>query len=189
MRRWFCGLTVLGTGLACGGAFQEQEHALDASDHAVLIEIADLQAEFPTVAVDPTKESWSKVKALGTWELEYTYEADDFMLTSMVFLEETADDASWVMWGLDFAPAMLENEGIAFVEDGDLVTLGDEESCGLLEAEGTTVGNLCVVRDGGTVIALIVVGGFFDQPGDLDRILSPALAATKGYTPQPSPIP
>ncbi|MCB9677344.1 MAG: hypothetical protein H6737_19705 [Alphaproteobacteria bacterium] len=189
MRRWMAAGVVGVTSLACGGAFEETQHALDAGDHAVLVEIADLKGEFPSLVVDPTAEEWSKVKSMGTWELEYQYETDDFVLSSFVFLEESPDDASWVFWGLGLAPAMMENEGIEFVVDDGLLTLGDERSCGLLRSEGAVAGNLCSVRDGSVVMAIVLVGGYFDQPGDLDRILASALSAAKTHAPKESPLP
>lgn len=197
MRRWTRGTarpvaaTVIAVGLAslaCSG-LGDQEHALDPSDHAVLLEMRDLQSEFPQIAIDPQKETWSKVKSMGTWELDYAYEADDFVLTSMVFVENTADDASWVLWGLGLAPAMMENEGIEFREDASLLTLGDERQCGVLLTDSQPTGNLCSVRDGSVAMAIVMIGGYFDQPGSLDPIFGPVLASASGYTPKASPLP
>ncbi|MEZ4321171.1 MAG: hypothetical protein R3F61_27085 [Myxococcota bacterium] len=175
--------------LACGGVLEDEQHALDASDHAVLVEVADLQSEFPATVFDPTKETWSKVKSFGSWELEYGYESDDFAVSSLVFVEDTPDDASWVMWGFGIAPAMLESEGITFDQDDSLVSGGDEKKCGVLRTDGNPVGNLCLVRDGSIAIALVMVGGYYDTPGGLDVILGAPRAALVGYTPKPSPLP
>ena len=61
MRRWMAAGVVGVTSLACGGAFEETQHALDAGDHAVLVEIADLKGEFPSLVVDPTANGGADV--------------------------------------------------------------------------------------------------------------------------------
>jgi hypothetical protein len=175
--------------LACGGGGSSL-HALDASDHAVLVEASEVQALFPSVQVDPAREVYSKQIALGSWELEYTYETDEVTVSSMAFVEDTAEDASWVMWGVGMAPAFLGDE-VAFREDASLVTRGDEKQCGLLveKSIGLPGGNLCTVREGGFVAVVVLAGVYVDQAGGLDPLLDPVLTAAKGYTPKENPLP
>jgi len=188
MGRW-CVVAVALISLACGGAFEDQQHALDASDHAVLVEIDDLRSDFPSVSFDPGAQTWSKIESMGSWELEYSYETEAFTVTSLVFLNDTVDEADWVLWGIGLSTSVLASEGVEFVADPALLSMGDSQNCGLLMVEGVTGGNLCMVRDGTTVIAFVLVGGYFDEPGDLDRVLGPAITASRTYVPQASPLP
>ncbi len=184
-------LCIAVASLACGGG--SGQHALDATDHAVLIEASDVQAVFPSAGsgtIDASAETFRKEVALGSWELEYTYETDLLTVSSMAFVEDTADDASWVMWGVAMAPSFLGDE-VEFQEDSSLVTRGDEKKCGVLveKSLGIRGGNLCVVREGGFVSVLVLAGTYTDQPGGLDPLFDPVLTAAKGYTPKENPLP
>lgn len=175
--------------LACSGLAPTQ-HALDAADHAVLVEAAEVAAFFEGVEVDPSAEVWSKSYSLGSWDVEYTYEVEGFYVSTMVMVHESASDASTGMWaastGMDIG-AM--GEDVAFVESPDLFTGGDERRCGVLMNGELAAGNYCLVRTGLVVTLFVLAGGAFEGPGELDPVLGPAVAATQGYTPTKSPLP
>jgi hypothetical protein len=174
--------------LACGG-LGPTGHALDASDHAVLVEVGELVAVFPTVVVDPAKQTWSKSHSFGSWDLEYEYETDDFYLSTLVFVEDDPAEASTTMWALGLAPGMLDAYDVQFEASADLCSLGEERKCGLLRKDGLPVGNLCTLRQGGAVMMFVLVGGYVEGPGELDAVLGGPVAALNGYSPKSSPLP
>lgn len=181
-------LTALTLTLACAG-LGPAEHALDASDHAVLVERSDLEQALPGLSIPAGAESWSKRRSLGSWELDYTFEAEDFDLTTRVTVEGSVSEAESTMWAYGVGSSMLGALGVEYEPADDLVTVGDARSCGLLRRESVAVGNFCVVRSGASVLLFTVVGVYWRGPGELDAVLAGPVGALAGYTPVAAPLP
>jgi|GEM_PF-2487555 len=64
----------------------------------------------------------------------------------------------------------------------DLVSLGDDHRCAVLEVDGIGVEGIgCIVRQGKVVLRFTFYGHTESDPGSLDALVKPMLAATDGY--------
>lgn len=166
--------------LACGGT---ANYVVDDADKAVLFTAGDLQPYIST-PVDPTLGTFEKTRdADGSWNFEYTYSTDDLAVSTTAFVQQSATDATWVFMGFGVLDSSLAAEGITLEERPELCTLGDERKCGLLTPGGGYTGNVCAVRDGAIVTAVVFSGVYFEDPGDCDTLLGPMLTKLKTHQP------
>ena len=172
--------------LACGGA--GGAYVVDSADQAVLFTVEDLNALTGATTTGPG--TFTKTRDFdGAWNLEYDYEDDERAILTALFLENDADDASWVLFGASVTDALLAGEDIDYVQSDTLCSGGDERNCGTLRTAGVDVGVLCAVRQGSRVGMVMVAGPDFSRPGGCDPLVLPMLEAARSHVPSSTLLP
>lgn len=169
--------------LACGGGSSVSEPIL-AADKLVAVTVDDL---LDVSVIDRTKETWNKSTAYdGAKELEYTYEGDAFYVTTTANHEIDVDSAGYVYTGANIGLDLVGRaygEDVKFVDDATVLSWGDERSCRQLQAQGLSMGTMCVARKGKLVYTFMVAGQAFTEPGSLDVFLADELTAFEAWAP------
>jgi hypothetical protein len=174
--------------LACGG-LAPAPLTVGQVERDVALEAADVAAFSPGLTFDAAKETWRYERVWdGGTELEYTYENFDgadsmLMVSTLAYVEPTAEDASWVMTGTGIGLGLADTQGVQLVETPGLLTWGEENDCRLFVVDGMNWGTMCAARKGRRVYVATVAGVAFDQPGSMDVLLASQLAAFDNWNP------
>lgn len=157
------------------------------SDKSVLLRAEDFVPWIEDFEVDPTLETYTKIRNIDkSYELDYTYEADDLYLYCSIGVDTSESDAR-ISYGALTAGLSI---GAAFDSDVEyrerkLMTWGHQSKCALMHVEGSDapVGNLFACREGKRTF-LVIFGGFhFDDAEMLRELLEPVLERLSRYVP------
>ncbi|MBW1879877.1 MAG: hypothetical protein JRI25_17255 [Deltaproteobacteria bacterium] len=172
--------------LACGGG----QMALTPQDQEVVFTAHDLLRTHPSLAIDPSKETWALAKSLGAWELDYEYEdlenaGTPLMVVTQITVDTDPSEAKLTYSAVKIGAAIGFAGGVERVQRDDLLTWGDQDECMVLLNEvGLEVGNYCLLRDGRTTMMWAVVGAVFTEPDEVTETLRPRLEKLAAYDPE-----
>jgi len=120
--------------LACGG-LAPSPLTVGQAERDVALDAADVAAYSPGLTIDATRETWRYERVWdGGIELEYNYENLDgadsiLMVSTLAYVEATAEDASWVMTGTGIGLGLASTEGVRLVESPGRPPLGEGSGC------------------------------------------------------------
>ncbi len=179
------GIVLLFVALGVGYVLLAKELPVEDRDKTVVLTASDMTAWVEDLQVDPTKETWKKLKNIdGSHELEYEYEADDFYINCHVGVDASRSDAK-----VNYVALVTGAQIGAGLEDGSwedsasLMRFGDESKASILKVGGNPVGNLFACRKGTRVFLAVWSGVYFEDGDGMRELLEPILERWARYNP------
>jgi hypothetical protein len=136
------------------------------------------------VEVHKAKGKFNKGSMLGSYELEYEYEDDSFLLASGIYVEPSVREAKSTAH-LYILGAKLGLAGEVGRKNcpASANELGDQVHCSILVSDDVTLGHFLVVRRGKRVFMMLVSGLMELSFEDLIKLVRPYLDGMEEYSP------
>ena len=155
-------------------------------DRKLVVTAAALQT-FGAPAPDPKRERLTIQKSFdGSFTIDYSYSNESggvdgsrIFLSSQAFVFFTKLSAiqMFKMQQIGLKSGFAMTGDIKVVPEPSLITSGDDHYSAILEskASGQKLGNLFLVRQGRSLLSVVIVGMSFNDADSVERLLKPAL--------------
>jgi hypothetical protein len=173
------------------GATGLSSRAPTADEKELLVPIERLATIGAEVRVSETAATYTAKRNLDlSLEIEYEYDSDkDPDSTDFLFFKSEAEISrserdAWESFWLAIQATRL---GVSLVKERSLepseasLELGDQAYWAIVHQAGAPVGNFVAVRQGRIVHTLLVLGLYFDEPGQAETLLAPAIEKSSAW--------